>query len=122
MHDRYDRLVRLVSDHAGDRFRAAFRYDDSEWDALYVRSDLATEGLQDAVPALAERARSYEPLVRESDYAPLGTQRASISLHDEAVLIHFNEGPESGVVVTLDTEVAQNLSKFVERCESVLTE
>ncbi|GAB7093709.1 hypothetical protein JCM30237_08610 [Halolamina litorea] len=122
MHDRYARLVRLISDYVDRNFRAAFQYDERDWTALYVRPDLATEDLQAAVPALADRARSHEPLVREPDYPELGTQRASISLHAEAVLVHFNEGPQSGVVATLETDVARNLSQFVARCESVLFE
>lgn len=51
MHDRYARLVRLISDYVDRNFRAAFQYDERDWTALYVRPDLATEDLQAAVPA-----------------------------------------------------------------------
>lgn len=122
MSDRHQQLVRLIRDQTGDSFRAAFAYDEEDWTALYVRSDLATADLQSVVPALADRARTRKPLVREADYAELGTHRASISLHDNAVLIQFHGEGASGVVVTLDTDVAQNLAEFVARCESVLTE
>lgn len=120
MGNRYKRLVGLIKEEAEGNFRSAFRYDETDWQALYVRSELATEDLQSVVPTLAERARSKEPMVREEDYPRLGSQRASISLHDEAVLVHVRDGPDSGVVVTLDTDVARNLSEFVARCENVL--
>jgi len=120
MSDRHRRLVELVRKQAGEHFRSAFRYDADSWDALYVRPDLATAGLEAIVPSLADRARAEEPLIRQSDYPGLGAQRASVSLHEEAVLIHFYEGSSSGVVLTLDTAVAPNLSEFVARCERVL--
>ena len=120
MNDRYQGLVRLVEEQAGENFRSAFRYDEDDWAALFVRSDLATADLQQVIPGLAQRAREDEPLVREQDYEGLGPQRASISLHSEAVLIHFREGESTGVVVTLDKDVARNLADFVARCEDIL--
>ncbi len=123
VNDQYQQLVRLVKARAGRSFRTAFCYDADGWDALYVRTDLATDDLEAAVPALAERARSQEPLVRGRDYPPLGAQRASVFLHENAVLVQFSEpDSETGVVLTLDTEVAGNLSEFVKACETVLTE
>lgn len=91
-------------------------------DRAVVRSDLATADLEAIVPTLADRARAQEPLVREDDYPEMGEQRASISLHEAAVLIQFDEGDRSGVVVTLETGVARNLSEFAAQCESVLAE
>lgn len=120
MSGQYQRLVELIETRAGENFRAAFQYDDEDWTALYLRSDLATDELRAVVPALADRARAHEPLIRERDYPEMGAHHASISLHDEAVLIQFHEGDRSGLVVTLDTAVARNLSEFVERCESIL--
>lgn len=122
MNGYHQRLVRLVREQAGERVRAAFAYDADDWTALYVRSDLATDDLEAVVPSLAERARAHEPLVRERDYPGMGGHRASVSLHEEAVLIHLHEGDRAGVVITLDTGVAQNLSEFVARCERVLAE
>ena len=122
MDDDYKQLLRLVEEQAGGNFRAAFAYDADDWTALYVRSDLATTELQAIVPSLAERARHHEPLIREQDYPGLGAHRPSLSLHDDAVLIQFRVGERSGVVITLDNDVAQDLSEFVRRCESVLAE
>lgn len=120
MTDQYNRLVQLIDEQAGQNFRSAFYYDQDDWAALYIRDDLATADLENVVPALAERARGHEPLVRKQDYEGLGEPHASVSLHENAVLIHFHETSNAGVVITLDTDVARNLSDFVERCERVL--
>jgi hypothetical protein len=120
VNERYQGLVRLVEEQAGENFRSAFRYDEDDWAALYVREDIATPDLQQVVPRLAQRARGDEPLVREQDYEGLGPQRASISLHAKAVLVHFREAEDAGVVVTLDKDVARNLADFVARCEGIL--
>mgnify|MGYP006278135475 CR=1 FL=1 len=122
MHDRHQQLVRLIEEQAGESFRSAFSYDAEGWTALYVRTDLATRDLEAVVPSLAKRARDHEPLIRQLDYPGLGEQRASISLHDDAVLVQFHDGDRSGVVITLDNDVAQDLSEFVAECEAVLTE
>lgn len=58
MTDRHQGLLELIREQVGEHFRSAFRYDDESWDALYVRSDLATPDLQSAIPALADRARA----------------------------------------------------------------
>lgn len=92
MNERHQRLVRLVDEQVGENFRSAFHYDEDDWTALYVRKDLVTPDLQNIVPALVQRAREYKPLVRERDYTGLGTQRASVSIHSEAVLVHLREG------------------------------
>jgi hypothetical protein len=120
VNDRYQGLVRLVEKQAGENFRSAIRYDEDGWTALYIRKDLATADLQRVVPGLTQRARDAEPLIREQDYDGLGAQRASISLHAKAVLIHYREGEDAGVVVTLDKDVARNLADFVARCEGIL--
>ena len=122
MNDRHQRLLQLIREQAGDNFRSAFRYNDEGWEALYVRSDLATSDLESIVPALARRVREREPLVREEDYARLGPQRASIELHADAALLHIREGERSGAVITLENDVARNLADFVSQCERVLQE
>ncbi|NHX36513.1 MULTISPECIES: DUF7522 family protein [Halolamina] len=123
MNEHYQQLVQLVKEQAGRNLRSAFCYDADDWTALYVRTDLATDDLQSAVPSLAERARSQEPLVRNRDYPGLGEQRASVFLHENAVLVQFDEPEtESGIVLTLDSDVARNLSQFVAECETVLAD
>jgi hypothetical protein len=111
----YERLLAAVEKRAGESFRSAFSYTASDWTALHVRSDLATGDLKDAVPELAERARAAEPVVEPEIYDRLGSATTSVELYADAVLLHFRTGEQSGVVLTLDEDVAQSLSEFTER-------
>jgi len=111
----YEQLLATVEERAGESFRSAFSYTATDWTALHVRRDLATGNLKDAVPELAERARAVEPIVDQGVYDRLGSATTSVELYADAVLLHFRTGEQSGVVLTLDRDVAQNLSEFTER-------
>ncbi|QLC34215.1 hypothetical protein EFA46_008350 [Halarchaeum sp. CBA1220] len=122
MAEKYERLVRLVENRAGDAFRGAIRYHEGGHTILYLRDDIATDAFRDAVDGLIERARAYEPLSRPESYPTLGATQASVELYEAAAVIHFREGPNTGILVSLDRDVAQGLGAFVTRCTSVLVE
>ncbi|MFB6141430.1 MAG: hypothetical protein ABEJ26_13465 [Halosimplex sp.] len=118
--DRYQPLLQLVHNRAGDAFRGAIRYDADGWTVLYLRDDVATEQLGKSMDSIAGRARAAEPIVSDSEYAPLGETQAVVELHDRAALLHFRESSSTGVLVSLDRDVAQGLGQFVNRCNAVL--
>jgi len=118
--ERYQDLLQLVHNRAGDAFRIAVHYDADEWTVLYARDDIATDALGDALPTLVDRARAYEPIVATDIYDGVGDTQASVELHAEAAVLIFHRGGESGVVVSLDRDVAQGLGKFVNSCNDVL--
>jgi len=118
--ERYQDLLQLVHNRAGDSFRTAIHFDADGWTVLYARDDIATDALGDALPALVDRARAYEPVVRSDIYDGVGETQASVELHEEAAVLIFPSGGESGVVVSLDRDVAQGLGKFVNSCNEVL--
>ncbi|WP_123534547.1 hypothetical protein [Halosimplex salinum] len=118
--NRYQPLLQLVHNRAGDSFRGSVRYDADEWSVLYLRDDVATERLRDSMPSIVERAREAEPIVPQSTYDTLGETQATVELHDHAALLHFRETPTSGVIVSLDRDVAQGLGQFVNGCNAVL--
>jgi len=120
--DRYDRLLQLVHGRAGDSVRLVAAYSADDWQALYVRDDLKTEALRDAVPPLIDRLRKYEPIVVPELYDRVGPAEATVELHEHAAVVHIPEGDCRGVVVSLDREVARGLSAFVRNCEDVLTD
>lgn len=122
MAEKYERLVRLVENRAGDAFRGAIRYHEGGHTVLYLRDDVATDALRDAVGGLVDRARAYEPLSRPESYPDLGATQATVELYGVAAIIHFREGPNAGVLVSLDRDVAQGLGAFVTRCTSVLVD
>ena len=118
--DRYQPLLQLVHNRAGDSFRGAVRYDADDWSVLYIRDELATDKLRNSMAAIVERARNSEPVVPEDQYEQLGATQALVELHDSAVLLHFREGPSRGLIASLDRDVAQGLGQFVNSCNAVL--
>jgi hypothetical protein len=120
--DRYQPLLQLVHNRAGDAFRGAFRYDADAWEVLYLRDDVATEQLRDSMDALVDRARAAEPMVPQDVYDRVGETQAVVELHDRAALLHFRESPTDGIIVSLDRDVAQGLGQFVNSCKAVLND
>ncbi|WP_436910486.1 hypothetical protein [Halosimplex marinum] len=118
--ERYQPLLQLVHSRASDAFRGAVRYDAEGWEALYLRDDVATGDLKQALGAITDRARADESIVPADQYDRLGETQATVELHDRAAVLHFRESAESGVVVSLDREVAQGLGQFVNSCNAVL--
>ncbi|WP_424019640.1 hypothetical protein ACOZ4N_09255 [Halorientalis pallida] len=119
--EQYQELLQLVRDRAGDAFRAAIAYDESDWSVLYIREDVATPDLRDALDPLTERTRIRDPVVTPDLYDEIGETQAAVELHEKAALIHFRETSDHGVVVSLDREIAQGLGNFVNRCKGVLS-
>ena len=120
--ERYQPLLQLVHNRAGDSFRGAVRYDADDWSVLYIRDELATDQLRDSMATVVERARNSEPVVPEEQYEQIGATQAIVELHDRAVVLHFREGPSRGLLASLDRDVAQGLGQFVNSCSSVLEE
>jgi len=118
--ERYQELLQLVRNRAGDAFRTAISYDADDSTVLYVRDDLATDALGDALPALLDRARRYEPVVHSDVYDGVGDTQATVELHEEAAVLIFPRPDESGVGVSLDRDVAKGLGQFVTSCNEVL--
>ncbi|MFB6085067.1 MAG: hypothetical protein ABEJ94_12570 [Halorientalis sp.] len=118
--DQYQELRQLIRGRAGDAFRAAVKYDRHDWTMLYVRDDVATRELRDALDTLVDRARSRDPVVTPDVYDGIGETQATVELHEGAALIHLRETDTRGVVVSLDRDIAQGLGAFVTRCNDVL--
>ncbi|WP_436924335.1 hypothetical protein [Halosimplex amylolyticum] len=120
--NRYQPLLQLVHNRAGDAFRGSIQYDADEWTVLYLRDDVATEHLKDSMDAIVDRARTAEPVVPDAEYDRLGGTQATVELHDRAALLHFYEAPTAGILVSLDRDVAKGLGQFVSSCNAVLDE
>lgn len=116
----YQELVRLIHERAGDTFRSAFSYTADDWQALYLRDDIATKELHDVIPQLINRTRTIEPIVREEEYPKLGAAQASVELHQRGVLVHFRVSEDEGVAVSLEREAARELAEFIDDCTELL--
>lgn len=115
----YREFLELVRARAGDSFRAAGSYTATDWEVLYVREDVATDRLRDALPELMRRARESEPIIGRDVYEGIGETQATVELHEGAAIIHFPISETAGVVISLDRDVAQGLGEFVTRCTDV---
>lgn len=118
--DRHRRLCEFVEDRVGDSLRGMVFYDESDWEAVYIRPDLATQELRAGLDDICDRARDARSLIREADYPPLGATAATVEVHENGVVLHFPEEPGSGTLVSIDRSVARDLSEFVVECTEVL--
>ena len=119
MEERHRRLVRLLRERTGEALRGVISYDADDIDVLYVREDLATGELREALPEGIRRLRERGPIVPET-YATFGDYRATTEVYDGAVLLDFPTAERAGVLVTLNPDAATQLSEFVSRCSAVL--
>jgi len=120
MTDRYQQLLEMVHSRAGDAFRVAIRYTPDDFEVTYVRDDLANAEFRETVGETVERARNYEPISDISFYRGLGEHEATVEQYENAVVIHFARGDERGILISLDSDVAQGLGSFIRECTSVL--
>lgn len=122
MTDRYANFVRFLHTRAGDAVRTAFRYSNTDWEALYLRGDVETAELRESVTSIMERLRADQPIVAHDEYQQIGEPQASVQIYEEGVLVHIWESDTHGVAISLDVEVAKNLSEFVDQCAEALND
>jgi len=118
---RYQELHEFMKEQARDAYRAGFHYEGETWDTLYVRSDLATEELRRNIPEVRRELIERGALLSEEKYPPIGETHATTEVHENAVIMHFPEGPREGTVLSLDREVTQQITEFVLRCRNILS-
>lgn len=97
-----------------------FSYEEDDWSALYIRNDVATERLRDTVADIIERTREARALVREEDYEELGEKTATTEVHESGVILHFPQGDQRGIIISLDREAARRLTAFVSQCATII--
>ena len=120
VQQRHKDLVRLVNYRTGKALRSAFAYNTDDWTPLYVRDDVATAELKRAMEESIPRVRRSDPIARAEEYGRIGETQATVELHDRAVIILIRESHTSGVLVSLDREIAQDLAAFISECVSAL--
>lgn len=118
--DRHRSVHQFLQERAGGAYRAAFYYDDEGWETVYVRGDIATNRLRGSVSEAVERARQADVILPGEEYPPLGETNATTEVHENGVIVHFPEGPEEGLLVSLDREVAARLTTFIDQAVSIL--
>jgi len=107
-----------VHDRAQDGLRGLAVYDGSSLDVRYARSDIEADvaerfdGIHDAILA-SQAALDGE----DERWSGLGAERASVQIREHAAVLHLRPsepaGDRRGMLVELDTRVAQSLVDFV---------
>ncbi|UIP00788.1 hypothetical protein Hbl1158_05365 [Halobaculum sp. CBA1158] len=109
-------LVQFLQQQAGEYLRGVVHYSDDDYDALYLRDDVADmytdEELTEFVAYYREKNRQLAP-DRPFD---LGTDHCTISMYDEAIIFHFTQGTDVGTVVTLSPEAGRDVVQFTTDC------
>lgn len=118
--NRHAKLVQFVKHRAKDNLRAVIRYGADDYEVLYLRGNLRTSILEQALPVLHEKILKNRGLVTEDEYPRLGAIQATTEIHENGILLHLVEGEHAGTAVTLDREAGQNLTQFVEECTRIL--
>lgn len=118
--DRHRSVHQYLRERAGDAYRSAFYYDEDGWETIHVREDIATVGLEQAIPEAVQRARETDAFLYGDEYPPLGEANATTEVHENGVIVHFPEGPDEGLLVSLDRDVAARLTTFIDQTVSIL--
>lgn len=114
----YRQVLRVLEERAGEGVRGAAHYEQDGLTFLYIREDLKNEAFRERARKIVSRARNRSPLIEEGE--GLGRRRAGLDLHEDAVLLHFILGKNSGLIVSLEPEIARQLRDFVEECNLAL--
>lgn len=105
-----------VQDRAQDGLRGLAVYDGADLDVRYARSDLGGT-VEERFGAIHEAIRAATAAPDDERWGTLGPERASIQIRDEAAVMHLRPvggaDSERGMLVELDTRVAQSLAEFV---------
>src|SRR6056297_8487 len=111
-----------VHDRAQDGLRGLAVYDDTDLDVRYARTDLA-DGVERRLGAIHESILAATATPDDRCWGTLGAERASIQIRDEAAVMHLrptdDAGRQRGMLVELDTRVAQSLAEFVASVQRV---
>jgi hypothetical protein len=105
-----------VYDRAQDGLRGLAVYDGADLDVRYARSDLG-DAVEERFGAIHESILAATATPDDERWGTLGPERASIQIRDEAAVMHLrptgDDPARRGMLVELDTRVAQSLAEFV---------
>lgn len=120
-----ERLVDFLREEVGDGLRAVVMYTPEAAEVLELRDDLQGEVNLAAFESTLDQARTFAELlyyVGELQGDTLGGPVANAAVFEHAIVFQLPIEPGHGVIVTLEREVGQNLSSFVDRCQELLLE
>jgi hypothetical protein len=115
-----DAIVERVREHVGTHLRAVVTYSDTDYELIYLRSDLDDEYGVERIDRI-HRELVLEGIGREylEDLFDAGPLRCSMHGFEEAMTFHFAD-PDSGLFVSVDSAAEVPLKSFVADCHDAL--
>lgn len=115
-------FLEFAQEGHGDTLRAVEWYRDDEAELIYLRDDLDLEEVQRRADEVHKNLTGVAESSEGQELDDLGDELATMSLRDDAVLVHLPVNPNYGVVFSLDTAAARSLHQFINECRETLIE
>lgn len=114
-------LVRKLHDEAGDALRSVTRYDEEEYEFLYLRENVEAIYSAEEFDAIFDDLR-LEGWGRESleDLFRAGELECSIYGFEGAMMFHFVTDDFDGALVTYDRDADVDAMDFLDVCKAEL--
>lgn len=115
MIDRAQEFTAHLRGTLGQDLRAVAVFGPDLSQQLFLREDLQGHYDSEEVAALIRKARSVgEPLRDVGSWATaMGDIQASVHVFDNALLVQFVLGPETGIIVSVEPDVGRALVEFI---------
>ena len=109
------RLSTYLNERVDDLLRGVAHYQQDEFEVVYLRDDIRERRHREEVDKMLTRIKQ-EGTDEEERSFPFGHLHATLRIFDETIFMHFPIENQTGVVVSLEPEVAQSLNSFVGDC------
>lgn len=119
---RLAKFLEFLKDRTGESLRAVEWYRDDDAELIYLRDDLDQAELQHRADDIHEFLTWDVDSSEMGDLQGLGEELASVSLREQAVLVHLPVSQKYGVVIGLEPEAARSLHGFVTECRETVFE
>lgn len=114
-----DRFVDHLQDRAGEALRVVAWYTEDSSGGLYIRPDLDRPAVKERMRYLADRLHDRDA-DRENPLTELGDEEAMVQVREDVVILRFPLDRETGLVVSMNVDVATDLHSFVIECAGLL--
>ncbi|WP_276272612.1 DUF7522 family protein [Haloarcula litorea] len=113
--DAAGRLVERLRGLAGDELRGAIRYEETAYDLLYIRDDVAETYSEDEIAAAVDdiALEAMGDPERLSGLYRMGQLEATARWFSEGILVHVPADGTTGVAVSFDHTVSAQLGTIV---------
>lgn len=112
-NEKYYRLARHLKEQPVD-VRGVVRYQNDDVELLYSRGDVDASDLEERVVVTVRRAVARDRSATSSDVAV----REHVEQFDEVLVGHLREGPNEGVVFSIEPGEIEDVQGFVESCRN----